>query len=506
VEDNPTSNAFNGGGRGHIYGCCGTSGAGGGGGASDIRIGGTGLNDRVVVAGGGGGAGGSSTSSSSSYRGGRGGGLTGEQGFGTLPGGGGTQTAGGGGLNGSFGQGADGGQWSWTEGGGGGGGGWYGGGGGRRAGGGGGSSYTASNVTNVSHTQGFQSGNGQIIITWQAVSCASQKAPIPIVVTNTNTPPSVTGNNYIVCGQTTTLTATGSGNALHWYTAATGGSPVNTTATYITPNLLGNDTFYVETLDVFPGGLEICQTARTPYSIVVNDTVLPPVITGSTVFCGFSDTLVASGSSGHFRWYNQAVGGSAFSTADSIVTPELTNNAVYYVEATSVANAPYCVSQRVAVQVTVTPVPDPIVPSDTVICGNSATLTAGGSSGIYNWFTQPSGGSPFVANDTSATVTPLTTTTYYVQAASTVPPYSGNTTYSSPGTYTIPFLPVSFSIDVDVRGASGGSGYSQGGNGGRVTAKLPVTPGQQIQVNVGSPKPWTHSIWMWVLVDNVCRF
>src|SRR6478672_1964463 len=43
-------------------------------------------------------------------------------------------------------------------------------------------------------------------------------------------------------------------------------------------------------------------------------------------------------------------------------------------------------------------------------------------------------------------------------------------------------------ITVDVRGAKGGTGYnvySQGGNGGRVQAVIPVTSGQVLQIFVG---------------------
>ena len=88
---------FNGGGDGAVdnFGQLGS----GGGGASDIRIGGTTLEDRVLVAGGGGGGGGASCNSASAV-GGNGGGLVGLPGAssgcpGGVGGGGGTQTAGG---------------------------------------------------------------------------------------------------------------------------------------------------------------------------------------------------------------------------------------------------------------------------------------------------------------------------------------------------------------------------------------------------------------------------
>jgi len=131
---------------------------GGGGGASDVRRGGSALANRVVVAGGGGGAG--------FFGGGGGGDLTGGNAppapagiTGTLSGTGGSQTAGGS-QSAILGQGG-----SAANVGGGGGGGYYGGGAGGYMGGGGGSSYTDPAATGVAHTQGFQSGNGQVIIT-----------------------------------------------------------------------------------------------------------------------------------------------------------------------------------------------------------------------------------------------------------------------------------------------------------------------------------------------------
>lgn len=161
---------WNGGGSGH--GRASDS----GGGATDIRVNGTTLEDRVAVAGGGGGWGGKSTTT-----GGAGGGLTGgngKSGCGTL-GYGGTQTAGGKGGsnhggNGSLGQGGSNTTGS-NSGGGGGGGGYYGGGAGGNdysnyndlddSSGGGGSSYVAK-LTDVTNTQGSNSGNGKAKISW----------------------------------------------------------------------------------------------------------------------------------------------------------------------------------------------------------------------------------------------------------------------------------------------------------------------------------------------------
>lgn len=156
-------------------------GGGGGGGASDIRLNGILLSDRVVVAGGGGGAGADGCNCNDLY-GGDGGGLIGEAGEAGLvcicnpSGQGGTQTAGGAkgdwGCNcdaqdGSLGQGGNSNTTSCggPTGAGGGGGGYYGGGGGGLGGGGGGSSYTTASANNVIHTQGYQAGDGIVTIT-----------------------------------------------------------------------------------------------------------------------------------------------------------------------------------------------------------------------------------------------------------------------------------------------------------------------------------------------------
>ena len=187
------SGGWNGGGTGFAsnpananYNSC------GGGGASDIRIGGNALTNRVIVAGGGGGKNGGSTT----VAGGSAlcnNGSAGVSSFG-LGGGGGTQLAGGlagapwagtppGGQAGTLGQGGNGGFWQ-TASGGGGGGGYYGGGGGGNdgcctgsnggGGGGGGSSLTAGGTCLAANN----TGNGYVTITW---------IPVNLVVNPTST-------------------------------------------------------------------------------------------------------------------------------------------------------------------------------------------------------------------------------------------------------------------------------------------------------------------------------
>ncbi len=198
---------WNGGGNGESAGK-------GGGGASDIRIGGNTLNDRMIVAGAGGGGG---YWSGSHVIGGQGGGLIGANGsrtdYATAPGGeGGTQTGSGNGtcvsLNnpictGSFGLGGAP-SGCGCEGYGGGGGWWGGAGSGNCRGGGGGSSYTDPSATNVIHNQGVRVGNGEITISYPNNSTVTT-TQIAGLTTGSVFPAGTTVNSYQVVSGTDTV-------------------------------------------------------------------------------------------------------------------------------------------------------------------------------------------------------------------------------------------------------------------------------------------------------------
>jgi hypothetical protein len=190
-----TAGGYNGGGNATSTTSCG----GGGGGATDVRIGGVDLAQRIIVAGGGGGAsylyspkGGISATADGGAGGGASGGSgkvsTKGDGITYVPASGGTSTSGGTGgyvysksavgKNGALGTGGNGGtvSSSLTEAGsGGGGGGYYGGGGGGvtyiasakigAVGAGGGSGYISSSFTDTSSSNGLREGNGYIQIT-----------------------------------------------------------------------------------------------------------------------------------------------------------------------------------------------------------------------------------------------------------------------------------------------------------------------------------------------------
>jgi hypothetical protein len=134
--------------------------------------------------------------------------------------------------------------------------------------------------------------------------------------------------------------------------------------------------------------------------------------------------------------------------------------------------------------------------TSTISCGTSTSITCSASNSI--WYAQATGGSPISSNNI-LTVSPTSTTTYYVQRETSL---SQTTTFNYTGnqqTWTVP-IGVN-SINVIVVGAKGSSGNGTtnngtGGLGGKVQATIPVTPGQTLYFNVGgTPSCTSCSGW-----------
>jgi hypothetical protein len=297
VTPGQTLNIYVGGQNGWNGGGTGPNGAGAGGGATDVRVGGTALSNRVIVAGGGGGSGLLGSSWTGAY-GGVGGAATGGQGGsssgytgtpGTNGGLGGSQVAGGSGTagcgcgpggTGALGQGGNGipcTSWG-TNGGGGGGGGYYGGGGGGVCGGGdgggGGSNYIGG-VTAGTTSAGQRSGNGTLTLSWNATGCQSAtRSPVTVTISSPSVGGTVTGGATICPGNTTPLlTLSGqTGTVQNWEVSTNGGttwnSISNTNPTYSTTLLTGGTYWYHAVVQNSP-----CPAQASAYTVVT----VPPI-------------------------------------------------------------------------------------------------------------------------------------------------------------------------------------------------------------------------------------
>jgi len=396
-------NGYNGGGTGQN--------GGNGGGASDIRLNGTSLADRVIVAGGGGGAGGDNWNCSTGaghgggglavgtnfVGGGGGAGYSPSTGCGTdggnAGGSGGTGYHGGGGGGGGFisggaGANANGGggiagtgslgiggnsaispQGCGSEGAGGGGGGYYGGGGaaGTNCGagrGGGGSSWTGA-LTSPAFGAGVRFGNGLISIAF----------PTPSITV-------VSSNTFACLGQTTTITAIGV-SSYTW----TGPNGVIALTSTINVNPAVSTIYTVNGIS----NISNCAFTNTA-SVIVDNLVMSVTPVSSSICIGASATFTASGAD-NYVW------SSGWPYQSVTITP--TTTTTYTVSGT---NANNCVISN-TVSAVVNPLPNVTASaSKTLICkGESVVLTAGGAS-TYTWTN--------LGNGASITVTPALNTMY----------------------------------------------------------------------------------------------
>ncbi|RFZ90306.1 gliding motility-associated C-terminal domain-containing protein [Mucilaginibacter conchicola] len=188
---------------------------------------------------------------------------------------------------------------------------------------------------------------------------SSARTQVTANVTATPLVPTVAQSTVQDCsGSAATLTAssTQAGVTFNWYTTATGGTPVHTGATFVTPTLTASRSYYVEAAS----GTCVSAT-RAQVRVNVNPTPANPTVTitpaGGQISSGQTATLTASSTTAGatFKWYTSATGGTAIHTGASFTTPALTSNMTYYVEAVLAATG--CTSpSRTPVNITVNPI------------------------------------------------------------------------------------------------------------------------------------------------------
>ena len=183
----------------------------------------------------------------------------------------------------------------------------------------------------------------------------SERTPVLINVTSPVTPVVSPASTAICSGQSTILAvqAPVGGTVYNWYDAASGGNLVFTGASFSTPSLTADITYYVE------ASIGTCINAtRTPVSITVNPLPATPTPVSSNVIIqsGQTVTLQVANSVPDvvYDWFDMSTGGTAIATNTATYTPNpaLTQSKTYYVQARSTISN--CVSTtRAAIDVTV---------------------------------------------------------------------------------------------------------------------------------------------------------
>jgi len=148
----------------------------------------------------------------------------------------------------------------------------------------------------------------------------------------------------------------------------------------------------------------------------------PSVVNPVTVCSGSVATLSVSNpqASLTYNWYTSSASGSSVFTGANFVTPALTANTTYYVEA---VNSGGCASvTRTAVNTTVNAQPQVTTQGTSVCPGTSATITASSTdqNATINWYSSATGGNSLFTGNAFITPVLNSATTYYAEATDNV--------------------------------------------------------------------------------------
>jgi gliding motility-associated-like protein len=235
--------------------------------------------------------------------------------------------------------------------------------------------------------------------------CTSPRTAVAVYITGN---PNVTGAAVCSSG-TATLTASG-GQSYTWYASATGGTVLGTGQSFVTPPLSKTTTYYVV------AAINGCTSMPTPVVAQVNPPPATPVVSNVNICSGSVVSLHADATAGYFQWFDVPTGGIPLISSPDYTTPVLTTSKTYYVQ--TVLND--CESPRVAVNVSVNPIPAVPATQTTTICYGSATTLTGAvnPTGTYAWYDAPTGGRLLKSGLKFTTPALTKTTTYYLENAS----------------------------------------------------------------------------------------
>jgi gliding motility-associated-like protein len=240
---------------------------------------------------------------------------------------------------------------------------------------------------------------------WSIPETVSFTVTAPPTITSFAPPSGIIGTTVTITG--TNFDTTPANNIVAFNgTAAT---VITSTATSITTAVPVGAT--TGTITVTISG----STATSATNFIVCPSA--PTVTPSSACANSTVTLSASGgTSGQYRWYTVATGGTAIAgeTNSSYTTLSLTATTTYHV---AIDNGT-CESARTSVTATITALPAaPTVTGATVCSPSTALLTAsGGTTGQYRWYTVSTGGTAISGQTNNTLTTPsiTATTTFYV--------------------------------------------------------------------------------------------
>ncbi len=260
-----------------------------------------------------------------------------------------------------------------------------------------------STQQNPSHTYTTE-GDFTVSLTTTNDSGSDTEVKLDFITVRTPDQPVISNQNSC-SGESITLSVTGNSD-FRWYTTPTEGNPIASGATYTTPALTSNQTYYIE------GVIGGCTTAtRTQVTVNVAPGPNQPTASDQRICSGESVTVSVSGNS-EYRWYDTSTGGTSIASGSTYETPTLTSSKTYYVEGIL---GDCTTSTRTEVRVEVAQSINQPTASDQNICsGESTIITVSGNSN-FNWYDTPNGGTAIATGDRFETPTLTSSKTYYIE-------------------------------------------------------------------------------------------
>jgi hypothetical protein len=253
--------------------------------------------------------------------------------------------------------------------------------------------------------------NGSCFSTCKAVTVSVTQIP--------NAANSASANPSSVCaGGSTALTVSGTltnGAGWFWYADSCGGAVINSGAT-VNVNPTGTTTYYVRAQN--GSCYSACVSTPVTISAAPNDPASMSA-TNDSICPGDSTTLSVNGTlsaGATWHWYSASCGSADIGSGNSItITPNSTST--YYVRAVNGTCYSNCVSKNIY-RYASPGTPNSAGPSVSICDDASVTLNVNGTLGggsTWKWYADSCGGTN-TGTGTSITVTPDSSTTYYVRA------------------------------------------------------------------------------------------
>jgi len=260
--------------------------------------------------------------------------------------------------------------------------------------------------------------------------------PVTYTITVNPTPPAPTAAGVTICpNNTATLTATAPGGNYEWFDAPTAGNLLGTGASYTTPVLTNNTTYYVQTT------VNGCVSPRTAVTVTIAPALVVNAGVDDTICDGTPYTLgVNPNGPGYTYVWDELPAPLNFSNIfNPVVSPNTTTT--YVVTITDMNN---CVGSD-SVTIFVNPIPTVTVPLNDTVCNGdnipASSFTSTPAGATFNWTnSDPTIGLAAAGTGNTPAFVATNMGTTPVTATITVTPTANGCT-GNPVTYTITVNP-----------------------------------------------------------------